>query len=52
MMTYMGGMGGSRWKVQEGGDIFTHIANLLHCTIETNTVLKSNYIPIKKQPYR
>ena len=45
----MGGMGGSRWKVQEGGDICIHIADLLHCTVETSTVLKSHYIPIKKK---
>ena len=44
----MGGTGGSRWKVQEGGGIGIHIANLLHCTVQTNTVLKNNYFPIKK----
>ena len=48
----MGGTGGSRWKVQEGGGIGIHIADLLHCTVQTNTVLKSNYIPIKKKTYR
>ena len=26
-------------KVQEGGDIYIHIADSLHCTAETNTTL-------------
>ena len=36
-------------EVQEGGKIRTHIADSLHCTVETNTALYSNYTPIKKK---
>ena len=32
------GGGGGR-EVHEGGDIFIHIADSLHCTAETNTTL-------------
>ena len=33
--------------VQEEEDIWTHIADSLSCTAETNTTLSSNYTPIK-----
>ena len=39
--------GGAR-EVQEGEDICIHIADSLHCTAETNTLLECNYTPIKK----
>ena len=42
----MGGVGG--WGVREGGDVRVPIADSLQCTVETNTTLQSNYIPIKK----
>lgn len=39
-------------EASEGGDthiyIYICIAHMLHCTAEINTILKSNYIPIKK----
>ena len=38
---------GSGREVQEGGDIYIHIADSLFCTAETNTTLESNYSPIK-----
>ena len=34
-------------EVQEGGDICILIADSLHCTAETNTILQSNYTPTK-----
>ena len=37
--------GGS--KAQEGEDTYTHIADSLYRTAETNTTLQSNYTPIK-----
>ena len=43
----MGEMEG--WEgIQEGEDICIHIADSLHCTAETNIIVK-NYIPIKKE---
>ena len=33
------GWDGSGKEVQERGDIYIHIADLLHCTAETNTTL-------------
>ena len=33
------------------GDICIHIADSLHCTVETNIIL-SNYTPIKKKKKR
>jgi len=36
--------GWGRWEeVQEGGDIHTHTADSLCCTIETNNVVKQLY---------
>ena len=40
-------MWGEGEGVQEGGDICTHIADPLRCIAETNTILLSNYAPIK-----
>jgi len=34
-------------KAQEGEDTYTHIADSLYRTAETNTTLQSNYTPIK-----
>ena len=36
-----------RSKDQEGEDTYTHIADSLYRTAETNTTLQSNYTPIK-----
>ena len=39
----------SVWKeAQEGGDICIHMADSSCCAAEINTILKSNYTPIKK----
>ena len=46
VMTW-GEMGGGR-EAQEGGDICIHMADSSCCAAEINTILKSNYIPIKK----
>ena len=35
-------------EVQERGDIVP-VADSLHCTVEINTTLQSNYTPIKKK---
>ena len=35
-------------ETHKGGDIHTQIADSLCCTEETNTTLRSNYTPIKK----
>jgi len=32
-------------EIQEGGDMYIHMADSLHCTVEDNTILKSNYTP-------
>ena len=34
-------------EIQERGDICIHIADSFCCTVETNTILQSNYTPIK-----
>ena len=34
-------------EIQKGGDICIHIADSLCCTVEGNTILESNYTPIK-----
>ena len=49
-MTYRGGMGRveGEWESQKGGDIYIHIADSLHGTVETNTTLKRNYTPVKQ----
>ena len=33
-------MGGGGREIQEGGGVCIHIAESLHCTAETNTVIK------------
>ena len=43
----MGGWGRRRREVQKGGGICIHIADSLHCTAETNNIVKKLY-PIKK----
>ena len=50
VMTYRGGMGRveGEWESQKGGDIYIHIADSLHGTVETNTTLKRNYTPVKQ----
>ena len=40
--------GGDSREVQEGGDIYIHIADSLCCTAEINTTLLNNYTPIKQ----
>ena len=40
---------GDGMEVQEGGDLYTHIADSLCCTVETYTTLYSNYNSIKKK---
>ena len=35
-------------EAQEGGDTCIHMANTCCCTPETNTILSTNYTPIKK----
>ena len=36
------------WKeFQKGGDMYIHIADSLCCTVQTNTTVENNYIPIK-----
>jgi len=35
-------------EAQEGGDTCIHMADTCHCTPETNTILSTNYTPIKK----
>ena len=35
-------------EAQEGGDTCIHMAGTCHCTPETNTILSTNYTPIKK----
>ena len=35
--------GEGRKEVQEGGDVYTHIADSLHCTAETNNIVKQLY---------
>ena len=37
-------------EVQERGDIVP-VADSLHCTVEINTTLQSNYTPIKKKKW-
>ena len=37
-------------EVQEEAGICIHIAGSLRCTVESNTMLKSNYTTIKKNP--
>ena len=51
MMTQMGQMGVERCEreAQDGGDTCIHIADLLHCTAETNPTVESNYTPIKNK---
>ena len=44
----MGWSWGGR-EAQERGNICVHAANSCCCTAETNTTLRSNYTPIKKQ---
>ena len=39
-------VGGGR-EAQEGKGTRIHIADSLHCTAESNTILSSNYTPIK-----
>ena len=39
----MGGMEVGGRAVQEGGDICIHIADPLHCTAETNDIVKQLY---------
>jgi len=41
--------GGGGREVQKGEAICMHMADLLHDTAETNTTLKSNYVPIKNK---
>ena len=36
-------------EAQEGGDVCKHIGDLLCCSAETNTTLKSNYTLIERQ---
>ena len=36
-------------EAQEGGDMCMYIANSLCCIAETNTILQSNYTPIKNK---
>ena len=38
-----------RGEAQEEGDMYIHIADSLSCKVETNTILKSSFIPIKKK---
>ena len=38
-------------EILEGRNICVHIADSLHCTVEANTTLKSNYPPIKKKKW-
>ena len=42
-------MGVGRGEAQEEGDMYIHIADSLSCKVETNTILKSSFIPIKKK---
>ena len=42
---------GGRREVPEGWDICTQMAYSLHCAVEANTNLQSNYTPIKKDYY-
>ena len=44
----MGGMGGHGREVQEGRDIGIHITDSLHCTAETNNIVKQFYSNKKK----
>ena len=47
MMTEKDGIGGEGGtEVQEGSKICVHMADSLHCTVETSTTLQSNYTPI------
>ena len=43
------GWGGVWGEVQEGGDICTLIADSCCRMTESNTILKSNYLPIKNK---
>ena len=44
------GIGGwSGEEVQEGGDIYVHIADTLYGTAETNTIFQSNYTSTKQR---
>ena len=45
----MGWGGGCGREIQGGRDICTHVTDSVHCTAETNTMLESNYIPIKNK---
>ena len=42
-------MGVGTGEAQEEGDMYIHIADSLSCKVETNTILKSSFIPIKKK---
>ena len=37
-----------RREVQEEGDICIHIVDSLHCTVETNNIVKQLYSNLKK----
>ena len=37
------GWGWDERKILEGGDVYKHIADSLHCTAETNTILQNEY---------
>ena len=43
---------GDAKEAQEGEDVCVYIANSLCCIAETNTILQSNYTPIKKSLQR
>ena len=48
VLTWGGGMRGGEGRVcigNEEPDIYTHIADLLHCTAASNTTVQSNYTP-------
>ena len=38
-----------RREIQEGGDVHIHIADSLHCTMETNTTFQSHHMSIFKR---
>lgn len=44
LTTQRGGMG---WEVQKGGDVCIPMADSRGCIVETNTILQSDYPPIK-----
>ena len=52
VMTWMGGWGWSGREVQEGEDVYIHIADSLHCTAKTNNTVKQLYSNKKEKRER